>query len=103
VRRRRTEGLLLGWSESRAPVRVGFAAPVIVSPRKPSPVFFNQEGHLITVAPTGAGKGVSCIMPALLTYSGPVICIDPKGEAYHVTAEWRRTIGQRVIRLALSS
>jgi type IV secretion system protein VirD4 len=54
------------------------------------------EGHLVTVAPTGAGKGVSCIIPALLTWQGPAIVVDPKGENYAVTASRRRAMGQRV-------
>ncbi len=37
------------------------------------------------------------IIPNLLTYQGPVITIDPKGENYQVTARRRREMGQRVI------
>ena len=50
---------------------------------------FFGEGHLLTVAPTGAGKGQGHIIPALLDYKGPVIVLDPKGENYRETA-WRR-------------
>ena len=60
------------------------------------PIFDDDEGHLITFAPTGAGKGVSCIIPALLTWDGPAIVIDPKGENYAVTARRRLELGQRV-------
>lgn len=59
----------------------------------------NGEGHLMTIAPTGAGKGVSCIIPNLLHYSGPAVVIDPKGEAYQVTAQHRRNMGQEVVLL----
>lgn len=55
-----------------------------------------REGHLLTVAPTGAGKGVSCMIPALLTWQGPCIVIDPKGENYAVTAPRRRAMGHHV-------
>lgn len=54
------------------------------------------KGHVITFAPTGAGKGVSTIIPTLLTYPGSMIVIDPKGENFHVTARYRLEIGQRV-------
>ncbi|MCB1316121.1 MAG: type IV secretory system conjugative DNA transfer family protein [Leptospiraceae bacterium] len=57
------------------------------------------EGHLFTVAPTGAGKGTGCIVPALLRYAGPIIVVDPKGENYAVTARRRRELGQEVILL----
>ncbi len=36
----------------------------------------------MTIASTGAGKGVGCITPALLRHKGPVVVIDPKGEMY---------------------
>jgi type IV secretion system protein VirD4 len=39
------------------------------------------------------------LIPNLLTYAGPVIAVDPKGELYHVTAERRRRMGQHVVRV----
>jgi type IV secretion system protein VirD4 len=60
------------------------------------PLWDVDDGHLITFAPTGAGKGVSCIIPALLCWDGPAIVIDPKGENYAVTATRRRAFGHRV-------
>ncbi len=61
------------------------------------PILLNGEGHLMTIAPTGAGKGTGCIIPALLRYPGPVIVIDPKGENATITARRRREMGQRVV------
>lgn len=55
------------------------------------------EGHLLTVAPTGAGKGRSGVIPSLLTYPGPTLTIDLKGENYRVTARARRQMGHRVV------
>lgn len=78
-------GLMLGWAGKER--KDGF----------PSPIWDEQEeGHLLTVAPTGAGKGVSCIIPALLAWQGPAIVIDPKGENYAVTGARRRAMGQKV-------
>lgn len=57
---------------------------------------FAGEGHVLTVAPTRSGKGVSCVIPNLLDHPGSVLVTDPKGENYAVTARWRREIGQRV-------
>ncbi len=48
------------------------------------------EGHVLTVAPTRSGKGVSAVIPNLLDYPGSVLVTDPKGENYAVTARWRR-------------
>jgi type IV secretion system protein VirD4 len=47
------------------------------------------EGHVLTVAPTRSGKGVSAVIPNLLDYPGSVLVTDPKGENYAVTARWR--------------
>ncbi|HEX4628012.1 MAG TPA: type IV secretory system conjugative DNA transfer family protein, partial [Gemmatimonadales bacterium] len=57
---------------------------------------FALEGHVLTVAPTRAGKGVSCVIPNLLDHPGSVLVTDPKGENYAVTAAWRRGVGQAV-------
>jgi len=45
--------------------------------------------HLLTVAPSGSGKGVGVIIPNLLHHRGPVVVIDPKGENYKLTAGYR--------------
>jgi len=97
-------GLLLGWplAEEMVTRSLGFVtAPSSFGTQRSAreEIWFNQEGHCITIAPTGAGKGTSCLIPALLTYLGPVIVVDPKGEAYRVTARWRRSLGHQVIRL----
>jgi len=63
------------------------------------PILHTGGGHLLTVAPTGAGKGVSCIIPTLLRFPGPTIVVDPKGENYAVTAKRRRELGQEIILL----
>jgi len=79
-------GLLLGWE--RTPD--GNSTPIWDRSR---------EGHLLTVAPTGSGKGVSCAIPALLSWQGPAIVVDPRGENYAVTAKRRRAMGHIVYRL----
>jgi type IV secretion system protein VirD4 len=57
------------------------------------------DAHILTLAPTGAGKGVSCVIPTLLDYLGSTLVIDPKGENYAVTADYRRSIGHTVVAL----
>lgn len=54
------------------------------------------DRHLCTLAPTRSGKGVSAIIPNLLTYPGSMIVIDPKGEAVAIAARRRRQMGQQV-------
>lgn len=55
-----------------------------------------SDKHLLTLAPNRAGKGVSSIIPNLLTWPGSVIVIDPKGENAIVTARHRHEMGQAV-------
>src|SRR2546426_4691521 len=74
---RRPCGLLLG-RQGRELLRVG------------------GEGHVLTVAPTRSGKGVSAVIPNLLDYPGSILVTDPKGENYAVTARWRRGLGAPV-------
>lgn len=71
----------------------------ITTARGNDPIMYPGDGHLMTIAPTGAGKGVSVIIPNLLLYPGPVVVVDPKGENYAVTARRRREMGHRVVKL----
>lgn len=54
------------------------------------------EGHVLTVAPTRSGKGVSAVIPNLLDHPGSVFVTDPKGENYAVTARYRQHLKQSV-------
>ena len=58
---------------------------------------FRQDGHLLTCAPTGAGKGIGAVIPNLIDYPGSAFVLDFKGETYAVTAHARRGIGHDVI------
>jgi type IV secretory pathway TraG/TraD family ATPase VirD4 len=50
------------------------------------------DGHLITVARSRSGKGVSVVLPNLLNYGGSVLCTDPKGENAAITLDYRRRV-----------
>src|SRR5207253_2157203 len=43
-------------------------------------VRYDGDRHLLTIAPTRAGKGTTTIIPNLLTYGGSALVVDPKGE-----------------------
>lgn len=53
-------------------------------------VLWDGESHLLTVAPTRTGKSTLQIVPNLLQYKGSALVLDPKGELYAQTANWRR-------------
>ena len=47
---------------------------------------WNDDRHVMTIAGTRAGKGVSLIMPNLMIYEGSALVVDPKGENAEITA-----------------
>lgn len=67
----RNEGVLFGLSPGGQYLRYG------------------GDGHVYSVAPSRAGKGVGQVIPTLLTYSGSVIVNDVKGENWEKTAGYR--------------
>ena len=95
-------GLIVGWSlereHRRQPIGFKFGKAASGGPATAviNPILMEREGHLMTIAPTGAGKGTGCIVPALLRFDGPVIVIDPKGENALMTVRRRRELGQEV-------
>ncbi len=57
--------------------------------------------HVLLVGATGSGKGVSIIIPNLLSYSrGSVVCFDTKGDLFATSFRRRAAMGQRIVRLA---
>ncbi len=58
---------------------------------------FKGEGHILTVAKTGSGKGVGVVIPNLLNYSGSVVVIDPKGENFIRSVYARANLHQQEI------
>ena len=66
------------------------------NPEREVELYYPRDRHLLTVAPTRGGKGVSAIMPNLLTYEGSVLVIDPKGENALITAEARQAMGHDI-------
>ncbi len=90
-------GLPVGWnSQSKSSSRIGFVSH-LKPPEASELIRYSKAGHLITTSPTGGGKGCGCVIPALLSHIGGSVTIDLKGEAYAVTARWRREMGHSVI------
>jgi type IV secretion system protein VirD4 len=69
--------------------RKGFALGEFTTSRGAEPLHYEGARHLLTVAPTRSGKGVSSIIPNLLTYAGSALVVDPKGENALITARQR--------------
>ncbi len=73
---------------------VGFAATATAA--APGLITYSGDGHLITFAPTGAGKTTGPVITNCLTHRGQLIVLDMKGEVHKATAEARRAMGQEV-------
>ena len=46
--------------------------------------------HILMIAPTRSGKGVSVVIPSLLTWKESLVVTDLKGELWACTAGWRQ-------------
>src|SRR5262249_3456758 len=55
--------------------------------------------HTAVFAPTGVGKGVSCVIPFLMTCPDSMVVVDFKGENARLTANTRRKMGHKVVML----
>lgn len=68
--------------------------------KKVVPLCHNGKEHVLAFAPTRSGKGIGLVIPTLLRWLESVIVLDIKGENYALTAGWRASIGQKIIRFA---
>jgi type IV secretion system protein VirD4 len=94
---RRMNGLPLGWTSStQKKTAIGFPCQS-TAPEAETPICYDGDGHVLTLAPTGAGKGRGGLIPTLLTHRGATLTIDIKGEGHAVTARRRRQMGHRVV------
>ncbi|MGH7461689.1 MAG: type IV secretory system conjugative DNA transfer family protein, partial [Longimicrobiales bacterium] len=54
--------------------------------------------HVFAYAPTRSGKGVSLVLPTMLSWRGSSVVHDIKKEIWSLTAGWRQAIGHKVLR-----
>lgn len=93
-----SRGVVLGWEVTEPAARLGFVDRTrgAGKARCRRLITDDTDGHVLVVAPTGAGKGRSVMIPTLLTSTAPAVVIDVKGEAAAVTAQARRAMGHDV-------
>ena len=64
----------------------------------PALVRMPKAVHTAVFAPTGVGKGVSCVVPFLMTSPESAVVVDFKGENARLTAKYRkRAFGHRIV------
>ncbi|AEM46917.1 TRAG family protein [Acidithiobacillus ferrivorans SS3] len=56
--------------------------------------------HILALAPTRSGKGVGLVIPTLCAWMGSTLVHDIKGENYALTAGYRASLGQRILRFS---
>ena len=59
------------WRE-KGGIRLGYRDGRVIA--------WNDDRHILTIAGSRAGKGVSLIIPNLICYEGSAVVVDPKGE-----------------------
>lgn len=86
------EGVYIGgWTEVIRRLRL-FTSKVVHYLRH------NGPEHILAIAPTRSGKGVGLVIPTLLSWPHSTLVYDIKGEAWALTAGWRRAAGQKTLR-----
>ena len=63
-------------------------------------LYLREDGpaHCLCYAPTRSGKGVSIVLPCLLSWPHSLICLDIKGENWSLSSGYRQSQGQRCLR-----
>jgi len=61
-----------------------------------NPLFLKTDKHVLIMASTRSGKGVTLIIPHLLRYRGSAFVLDPKGENAKATGRWRAALNDKV-------
>jgi type IV secretion system protein VirD4 len=72
------------------------APPIVVGIWRGSYLRFAGQQFVLLAAPARSGKGVSIVIPNLLSYTDSVVVLDIKRENYAITAGFRRAHGQEV-------
>lgn len=72
------------------------APPIVVGIWRGRYLRFAGQQFVLLAAPARSGKGVSIVIPNLLSYPDSVVVLDIKRENYAITAGFRRAHGQEV-------
>jgi type IV secretion system protein VirD4 len=83
-------GVVLGQLDSAKVTASIDGQDVKLTVKKIAPLVQHMmRASTLMLAPTRSGKGVSSVVPTLLSYPHSIITIDPKGENWEITAGYR--------------
>ncbi len=88
--------VLAGKCDSRTACNSFFAS---LGGRLSLPISIRHSVSTLIFAPTGAGKGVSLILPFLFLCRDSVVVLDYKGENARLSGKFRARLGQKVVYL----
>lgn len=72
----------------------------IATENKKTLAYLRHDGaeHILVYAPTRSGKGISIVVPTLLSWEESALILDIKGENWALSAGYRKSIGHNVFR-----
>lgn len=86
------------WAEDREIQQSGLRSSkgVLLGLTPDEKHYLRHDGpeHICVFAPTRSGKGVGLVVPTLLSWTGSVVCFDPKGENWNLTSGFRNQFGR---------
>lgn len=89
------------WASPSALAQLNSGVEIGLDPHTGNAVRIAVEGNLLTIAPPRMGKTNGLVLPNLAlaepgAFGGPVVVIDPKGDAYRAARARREALGQTV-------
>lgn len=83
---------LLDWNRQQ-----GRGSRAVLGAFGPGPFAWQTDKHVLVLASSRSGKGVSLLIPNLLTWPGGVFVLDPKGENARATLRQRQAFGPAAV------
>lgn len=88
-----------GWFSRKKSGGAGVYCGGFDDPKTGKTQYLRHDGpeHVCVIAPTRSGKGISLVIPTLLSCPYSVFVLDIKGENYAITSGWRKKHANNVV------
>jgi type IV secretion system protein VirD4 len=96
------------WARAREIRGAGLLgmAGIVLGKKQGRTLFFDGQGrgkNVLIAAPPGSGKTAGIMLPNCLSWPQSLVALDIKGECCALTAAYRESLGQKVVRLNFSA